>query len=98
MSDTWDSDGDAPEGPLVELLRLGVLGQWGLTLVDALELRQLMRKENQSPPLVDWEYELQQKLRQQLSPDAFDSVKSVAWAAYRQGMLHGELLVKHQKP
>jgi hypothetical protein len=102
MSDIFDDwevdDGMAPEGPPEELLHLAMLGEWRLTVEDALALRQHM--DPGKPPVGDstWKHELEHKLRSQLHPDVHGIARRLAWAAYRQGILHGELLAKHQKP
>jgi hypothetical protein len=91
----WEvDDGNAPEGPPEELLHLAITGRWGLTMQDALELRRVMG--DGKPPLVDstWQHGLED-LRDG-DPKAYDTARRLAWAAYRQGILHGELLAKYK--
>jgi hypothetical protein len=97
--DTWESDdGMAPEGLPEELVHLALTcnGGWGLGIKDALGMRQNM--DAGKPPLGDssWKHELEQQLNSQLHPDVYGIARRIAWAAYRQGILHGELLAKHQ--
>lgn len=92
--DDWDvDDGMAPEGPPEVMLHLSLVGfnGWPQNFKDALLLREHM--EAGKPPLGDseWAYELQQ-LSSKLHPDINEIVRRIAWAAYRQGILHGELL------
>ena len=41
---------------------------------------------------------LEQKLRSQLRPYVHDIARRLAWAAYRQGILHGEELARYKWP
>jgi hypothetical protein len=95
--DDWEvDDGMAPEGPAEELLHLAVTAEWNLTIKDAVELRPFM--DAGKPPLGDstWKHELEQQLPSQLHPDVHAIARRIAWAAYRQGILHGELLAKYK--
>lgn len=101
MSDygDWDvDDGCAPEGPPEELLHLCLTGNggWGLSIKDALMMREHM--EAGKPPLGDssWKHELEQQLSSQLHHDVHAIARRIAWAAYRQGVLHGELLERER--
>lgn len=96
--DDWDvDDGMAPEGPPEVMLHLSLVGLngWPQNFKDALLLREHM--EAGKPPLGDsgWAYELNQ-LNQQLHPDLNALLYRLAWAAYRQGVLHGELLERER--
>jgi hypothetical protein len=96
MSDDWDLENEmAPEGPPEELLHLALTcnGGWGLSVKDALMMREHM--EAGKLPLGDssWKHELEQQLLSQMHLDA----RRIAWAAYRQGILHGELLSKARR-
>ncbi len=97
--DDWEvDDGMAPEGPAEELLHLAMTrnARWNLTIKDAVELRQHM--DGGKSPLGDstWKHELEQQLPSQLHPDVHAIARRIAWAAYRQGVLHGELLAQHK--
>lgn len=97
--DDWESERElAPEGAPHELVHLTLTcnGAWGLSITDALQMRSYMNDEK--PPLGDssWRHELED-LRDG-DPKAYDTARRLAWAAYRQGILNGELLAKHQKP
>jgi hypothetical protein len=98
MSDIFDDwevdDGMAPEGPAEELLHLAMTAEWNLTIKDAVELRPFM--DAGKPPLGDstWKHELED-LRDG-DPKTYDTARRIAWAAYRQGILHGELLAKYK--
>jgi hypothetical protein len=99
--DDWESERElAPEGAPEALVHLALTcnGGWGLSIKDAVQMRQHM--DGGKPPLGDstWKHELEQQLPSQLHPDVHAIARRIAWAAYRQGILHGELLAKHQKP
>jgi hypothetical protein len=100
--DDWDDYNAerelAPEGWPEELVHLALTcnGGWGLGIKDAVGMRQNM--DAGKPPLGDssWKHELEQQLNSQLHPDVYGIARRIAWAAYRQGILHGELLAKYQ--
>lgn len=99
MSDDWDvDDGMAPEGAPEELLHLAMTGNgaWGLSIKDALQMREHMA--GGKPPQGDsaWAQELEHHLRSQLHPDVHAIARRIAWAAYRQGILHGEELARYR--
>lgn len=102
MSDIFDDyevdDGMAPEGPPEKLMHLAMIAEWNLTIMDAVCMRQNM--DAGKLPLGDssWKHELEQQLPSQLHPDVHAIARRIAWAAYRQGILNGELLAKYQKP
>lgn len=102
MSDynDWEvDDGEGPQGPPEEMLHLCLTdnGGWGLTIKDALKMREDM-ETGKPPPLGDssWKHELEQQLCSQLHPDVHAIIHRIAWSAYRQGVLHGELLERER--
>jgi hypothetical protein len=97
--DDWESERElAPEGAPEELVHLALTcnGGWGLSIKDALQMRQHM--DGGKPPWGDstWKHELEQQLPAQLHPDVHAIARRIAWAAYRQGILHGEALARHK--
>lgn len=99
FDDDWESERElAPEGAPEELVHLALTcnGGWGLSIKDAVGMRPHM--DGGKPPLGDssWKHELED-LRDGDSK-AYDTARRLAWAAYRQGIIHGELLAKYQKP
>jgi hypothetical protein len=98
MTDSYDDyevdDGMAPEGPVIELLHIAMTGHWGMTIKDALELRRIM--DDETPPEGGddsaWQREVEDMRDDLFDSKVYDTVRRIAWAAYRQGIFHGELL------
>jgi hypothetical protein len=89
-----DEDELAPEGPPEELLHLAMTcnGSWGLSIKDALQMREHMNAGK--PPEGDssWKNELEDM--RDHAAKVYEAARHIAWKAYRQGILHGEELAK----
>lgn len=98
--DDWDNEDElAPMGPPAELIHLALTGNggWGLGVSDACGMRNAMRECGDEPPVIDstWKHELEMVAKLH-GYEAYEMARRIAWAAYRQGIVHGEVMLKHR--
>lgn len=100
--DDWDNEDElAPMGPPAELIHLALTGDgaWGLGIPDACGMRNAMRECGDEPPMNDlqWKTDLDKFMKIASGQDKLqDMARRIAWAAYRQGIVHGEVMLKHR--
>jgi hypothetical protein len=101
-SDDWDDYNAerelAPEGPPDVLVHLALTcnGAWGLSIKDALEMRQHIDPPELPEGNSSWTHELRD-IDKMFGGKVQEHASRIAWAAYRQGILHGELLQKSRQ-
>ena len=98
--DDWEPEDElAPMGPPAELIHLALTcnGGWGLSIRDAIGGRNAMRECGAEPPVVDsaWKHDLE-TISKLHGYEAYEMARRIAWAAYRQGIIHGEVMLKHR--
>lgn len=100
--DDWESAERelAPMGPKAELIHLVLTGTGYCGGVsDACGMRNAMRECGDEPPVIDrqWLHDLEMFMKLASGQDKLqDMARRIAWAAYRQGIVHGEVMLKHR--
>jgi hypothetical protein len=100
--DDWDNEDElAPMGQPAELIHLALTGNggWGLGVSDACGMRNAMRECGDEPPVVDRQFLLDLEMFMKLASgqDKWqDMARRIAWQAYAQGIVHGEVMLKHR--
>lgn len=100
--DDWGNEDElAPMGPPAELIHLALTGDgtWDLGVKDAVGMRNAMRECGDEPPVNDlqWKTDLDKFMKIASGQGKLqDMARRIVWAAYRQGIVHGEVMLKHR--
>lgn len=100
--DDWEPEDElAPMGPPAELIHLALTGNsgWSLSVSDACDMRNAMRECGDEPAVVDRQWPLDLEMFMKLANgqnNLQDLARRIAWQAYRQGIVHGEVMLKHR--
>lgn len=98
--DFWDpADEFPPEGPPAAMIHLALTcnGAWGLGILDACDMRNAMRTCGDEPPVDDRQWVVDLEIFRKIAQgqeDLKSMAEQIAWAAYRQGIVHGEAILK----
>jgi len=100
--DDWDNEDELhPMGPPAELIHLALTGNggWGLSVSDACGMRNAMRECGDEPSVIDrqWQNDLEIFMKLASGQSKLqDMARRIVWEAYRQGIVHGEVMLKHR--